>query len=169
MVTADRLPMRDVLVDQLNWSEDDARAFLDVLFAPTENLATKDDVAAVRADLTAVREELRGEIHGVREELRGEIHGVREELRGEIHGVREELRGEINGVREELREEIKAASDDLRRYVDQRLAELEKREQERESRIFAEFKAQVRAVELRMALLFIGGFGALVGLIIERT
>lgn len=147
MVTADRLPMRDVLVDQLNWSEDDARAFLDVLFAPTENLATKDDVAAVRADLTAVREE----------------------LRGEISGVREELRGEINGVREELREEIKAASDDLRRYVDQRLAELEKREQERESRIFAEFKAQVRAVELRMALLFIGGFGALVGLIIERT
>lgn len=165
MVTADRLPMRDVLVDQLNWSEDDARAFLDVLFAPTENLATKDDVAAVRADLTAVREELTA----VREELRGEINGVREELRGEIHGVREELRGEINGVREELREEIKAASDDLRRYVDQRLAELEKREQERESRIFAEFKAQVRAVELRMALLFIGGFGALVGLIIERT
>ena len=139
--------MRDVLVEQLNWSEDDARAFLDVLFAPTENLATKDDIAAVRADLTAVREE----------------------LRGEISGVREELRGEINGVREELREEIKAASDDLRRYVDQRLAELEKREQERESRIFAEFKAQVRAVELRMALLFIGGFGALVGLIIERT
>lgn len=158
MVTADRLPMRDVLVDQLNWSEDDARAFLDVLFAPTENLATKDDVAAVRADLTAVREE-----------LRGEINDVREELRGEINGVREELRGEINGVREELREEIKAASDDLRRYVDQRLAELEKREQERESRIFAEFKAQVRAVELRMALLFTGGFGALVGLIIERT
>ena len=117
--------MRDVLVDQLNWSEDDARAFLDVLFAPTENLATKDDVAAVRADLTAVREDLRGE--------------------------------------------IKDASDDLRRYVDQRPAELEKREQEREFCIIAEFKAQVRAVELRMALLFIGGFGALVGLIIERT
>lgn len=136
MVTADRLPMRDVLVDQLNWSENDARAFLDVLFAPTENLATKDDIAAVRADLTAVREE---------------------------------LRGEINSVREEFREEIKTANDDLRRYVDQRLAELEKREQEREFRIFAEFKAQVRAAELRMALLFIGGFGALVGLIIERT
>ena len=154
MVTADRLPMRDVLVDQLNWSENDARAFLDVLFAPTENLATKDDIAAVRADLTAARDDLTA---------------VREELRGEINGVREELRGEINGVREELREEIKTASDDLRRYVDQRLAELEKREQEREFRIFAEFKAQVRAAELRMALLFIGGFGALVGLIIERT
>lgn len=126
MVTADRLPMRDVLVDQLNWSEDDARAFLDVLFAPTENLATKDDVAAVRADLTAVREDLRGEIKA-------------------------------------------ATSDDLRRYVDQRPAELEKREQEREFCIIAKFKAQVRAVELRMALLFIGGFGALAGLIIERT
>ena len=136
MVTADRLPMRDVLVDQLSWSEDDARAFLDVLFAPTENLATKDDIVAARADLTAVREE---------------------------------LRGEISGVREELRDEIKAAHEDLRRYIDQRLAELEKREQERELRIFAEVKAQLRAVELRMALLFIGGFGALVGLIIERT
>ena len=147
MVTADRLPMRDVLVDQLSWSEDDARAFLDVLFAPTENLATKDDIVAARADLTAVRGELRGEIKAAREDLRGEISGVREELRGEI----------------------KAAHEDLRRYIDQRLAELEKREQERELRIFAEVKTQLRAAELRMALLFIGGFGALVGLIIERT
>ena len=125
MVTLDRLPMRDVLVDQLDWAEDDARAFLDVLFAPVENLATKDDVEAVRAELRAVRAELRGEINGVREELE--------------------------------------------QHIDQRLAELEKRQDERERRMYAEFRSMIRASEVRMMLLFTGGFGALIGIVIDRT
>lgn len=128
--------MRDVLVDQLDWAEDDARAFLDVLFAPVENLATKDDVEAVRAELLAVREELRGEIKEAREELRGEITGVREELK---------------------------------QYIDQRLADLEKQQNERERRMYAEFRSMIRASEVRMMLLFTGGFGALIGIVIDRT
>lgn len=136
MVTLDRLPMRDVLVDQLDWAEDDARAFLDVLFAPVENLATKDDVEAVRTELLAVREELRGEIKEAREELRGEITGVREELK---------------------------------QYIDQRLADLEKQQNERERRMYAEFRSMIRASEVRMMLLFTGGFGALIGIVIDRT
>ena len=125
MVTLDRLPMRDVLVDRLDWAEDDARAFLDVLFAPVENLATKDDVEAVRAEILAVRAELRGEINGVREELE--------------------------------------------QHIDQRLAELEKRQDERERRMYAEFRSMIRASEVRMMLLFTGGFGALIGIVIDRT
>ena len=132
MITLDRLPMRDVLVEQLDWAEDDARAFLDVLFAPVENLATKDDVGAVRVELLAAREELLT--------------------------VRDELRSEINGVRE-----------DLKHYIDQRLADLEKREDERERRIYAEVRSMVRAAEVRMLLLFTGGFGTVIGLLLERT
>ena len=132
MVTLDRLPMRDVLVEQLDWAEDDARAFLDVLFAPVENLATKDDVGAVRVELLAAREELLT--------------------------VRDELRSEINGVRE-----------DLKHYIDQHLADLEKREEERERRIYAEVRSMVRAAEVRMLLLFTGGFGTVIGLLLERT
>ena len=124
--------MRDVLVEQLDWAEDDARAFLDVLFAPVENLATKDDVGAVRVELLAAREELLT--------------------------VRDELRSEINGVRE-----------DLKHYIDQRLADLEKREEERERRIYAEVRSMVRAAEVRMLLLFTGGFGTVIGLLLERT
>ena len=124
--------MRDVLVEQLDWAEDDARAFLDVLFAPVENLATKDDVGAVRVELLAAREELLT--------------------------VRDELRSEINGVRE-----------DLKHYIDQCLADLEKREEERERRIYAEVRSMVRAAEVRMLLLFTGGFGTVIGLLLERT
>ena len=40
MVMFDRLPMRDVLVGRLGWSEEDARAFLEVMESPTEHLAT---------------------------------------------------------------------------------------------------------------------------------
>ena len=135
--------MRDVLVEQLDWAEDDARAFLDVLFAPVENLATKDDVEVVRVELLAAREELLT---------------VRNELRGEINGVRDELRGDINGVR-----------DDLKQYIDQRLAELAKQQDERERRIYAEVRSMVRAAEVRMLLLFTGGFGTVIGLLLERT
>lgn len=124
--------MRDVLVEQLDWAEDDARAFLDVLFAPVENLATKDDVGAVRVELLAAREELLT--------------------------VRDELRSEINGVRE-----------DLKHYIDQRLADLEKREDERERRIYAEVRSMIRAAEVRVLLLFTGGFGTVIGLLLERT
>ena len=124
--------MRDVLVEQLDWAEDDARAFLDVLFAPVENLATKDDVEVVRVELLAAREEL--------------------------FAVREELRGEIKEVRE-----------DLKHYIDQRLADLEKREDERERRIYAEVRSMIRAAEVRVLLLFTGGFGTVIGLLLERT
>ena len=58
MVTFDRLPMHDVLVNRLGWSEADAQAFLDALAAPTEQLATRHDIAAVQAQIETLRAEL---------------------------------------------------------------------------------------------------------------
>ena len=45
-----------------------------------EQLATRGDVAGVRAEIADVRAELRSEIAGVRAELRTEIAGVRTEI-----------------------------------------------------------------------------------------
>ncbi|AEV97586.1 hypothetical protein A4D02_30205 [Niastella koreensis] len=62
----------------------------------TEILATrvfvKDECLALKEDIHALRNELTGEIHGLRKELTGEIHGLRNEITGEIHGLRNEIK-----------------------------------------------------------------------------
>jgi len=57
---------------------------------------------ATRADLTALRSELRTEIAELRSELRTEIAKLRGELRTEIAELRLELRTEIAQVRVEV-------------------------------------------------------------------
>lgn len=69
---------------------------------PSARLATRDDVAGVRAELASLRTEIKEEIAAVR----AEIAAVRAELREEIAGVRAELREEIAGVRADLHKEI---------------------------------------------------------------
>ncbi len=80
------------------------------------NLATKDQVEGLRADVTqeiaSVRgeiAELRGEIAELRSEVRSEIAEVRSEiaeLRGEVRSEIAEVRGEIAELRGEVRGEI---------------------------------------------------------------
>ncbi|HEX4599248.1 MAG TPA: hypothetical protein VH278_15770 [Burkholderiaceae bacterium] len=56
-----------------------------------EQLATRGDVAVIRAEIVDVRAALGAEIVGARAELGAEIVGVRAELRAEIAGVRTEI------------------------------------------------------------------------------
>ncbi|GEO82004.1 CCDC90 family protein [Pararhodospirillum oryzae] len=58
-------------------------------------LATKTDLAALRADLAAQRSELMGEISTVRSDLSGEIAA----LRSEVKAVEAGLRAEINAAK----------------------------------------------------------------------
>lgn len=63
--------------------------------SPAAALATKDDVAVVGSDITALRVEFKD----LRTELRGEFKDLRGEftdLRGEFTDLRTELRGEIS-------------------------------------------------------------------------
>jgi predicted nucleic acid-binding Zn-ribbon protein len=80
-------------------------------------LATKAELNAVKtelkADIERLRTELKGEIENVRAEFRGEIEnlrtelkGIRAEFRSEIENVRLEFRGEIAKVRTELQSQI---------------------------------------------------------------
>ena len=143
MVTYDRLPMRDVLVNRLGWTEEDAYAFLEALAAPTEHLATKDDIAALRGEIAAVRDEL--------------------------NILRDEVRAEIAAVRTEFKAELGTAVEQLKEYLNERLATLEQLRKERDHGMGLELRAALRSFELRMDL-YIAGMGvAIIGVIIART
>jgi hypothetical protein len=77
-----------------------AEALADVQQESVQNLATKDDIAAVRVEIQQVRVE----IQQVRTELLGEIQQVRTELLGEIQQLRTEVFGEIAKLRSEMKE-----------------------------------------------------------------
>ena len=66
-----------------------------------------------------------------------------------------------------------AAVDRHRTKLDARqeqwLADWEKRADERERRMLAEIRAIIRAFEIRVELMMIAGFGAVIGLLLERT
>ena len=63
----------------------------EILDAIHENVATKSDVSAVRADLHTTDMALRNEIVTLRSELKEEIASVRTELKVEIASVRADL------------------------------------------------------------------------------
>ncbi len=142
MVTFDKLPIRDVLVDRLGWSEEDARAFLDVLTMPIEDLATKEDVDRVRADVEALRVEVRASV----QELRDELHNSHQELRSEFQGAHQELRSEF----QELRGELYSAHQELRSEFQELRGELHSAHQELRSE-FQELRGELHSAhqELR--------------------
>ncbi len=86
---------------------------LAIINAIMADVATKRDLAELRAELRADMERLRAEvmseIGGIRSELRGEIGQLRAEVMGEIHALRSEmgqLRSEIGQLRAEMRSEL---------------------------------------------------------------
>ncbi len=185
MVTFDKLPMRDVLVERLGWSEEDARAFLEVLEAPTEHLATQDDIAALRSDLDQVRadlEALRAETAELRTqtaELRTEIAELRTEmaeqrsetarLRSDVERVRadvEGLRRDLNQYREETRASMVEMEQRLIRYIDDKINELDRLAQARHATLLAEFQALLRTHQNRTYLLVTGASGTIIALLI---
>jgi head-tail adaptor len=86
------------------------RVAAEIFDAIRENVATKADLAELRAALS-------GEFAAVRAELQSEIAAVRVELRSEIAAVRVELRSEIVAVRAELRSETAAGKADILKWM----------------------------------------------------
>jgi len=60
------------------------------------------DIAAVRAEMYQIRDELKGDIAAVREELKGDIAAIRTEM----YQIRDELKRDVAQVREEIRGEL---------------------------------------------------------------
>ena len=182
MVTFDKLPIRDVLVERLGWSEEDARAFLDVLTMPIEDLATKEDVDRVRADVEALRvevrasvQELRDELHSSHQELRSEFQGAHQELRDELHSAHQELRSELQSAHQELRSELQSAHQELRSEFQELRGELHSSHQELrpefQTSLLAqreEVRSQLSALEKRILQYVEGRFDELATRLDER-
>lgn len=81
------------------FSEDQAEALIDAVRDEQEALATKADLLAVRADL-------REEISALRTELKEDIATLRAELKEDIGALRAETKEDIAVLRAELKEDI---------------------------------------------------------------
>ena len=79
---------------------DTAEALADAMSGA--ELATKADLGAVRADLAAVKTELKAEIAALRAELKGDIAALRAELKGDIAALRAELKGDIAALKADI-------------------------------------------------------------------
>ena len=67
-----------------------------------ENLATKEELAALRGEMRQMGAGLGGEMHQMEANLRGEMKQMDTNLRGEIKQVDANLRGQISKVQERL-------------------------------------------------------------------
>jgi predicted nucleic acid-binding Zn-ribbon protein len=120
-LTFDKLAYVDRL-QAAGMGEREARALAEGLDqALREEVATRNDLAAVRtglaAEISAVRTGLSAEIAAVRTELKGQIAAVRSDLAAEIAAVRTELKGQIAAVRADLTADIAAVKHDILRWM----------------------------------------------------
>ena len=81
------------------------------------NLATKADIAAVRADIDALRQETKGSIEALRQETKADIDALRQETRGSIEALRQETKGSIEALRQETKAAIAAVKTDLVKWL----------------------------------------------------
>jgi len=86
------------------------------------NLATKDDLkilgAELRLEMSELRSELRGEMSDLRIELRGEMSEIRADF-GTLRGEFGTLRGEFGTLRGEFGE-LRGEFGELRAYIEER-------------------------------------------------
>ncbi len=64
----------------------------DALAAVFEEMATKHDLALLRA-------ELKGDMNALRADLKGDMNALRSELKGEMRGLRADLKGEMSSLK----------------------------------------------------------------------
>ena len=91
-----RLSIHGTFTEILGQEEADA-LIAHIMPVPWTDVATKDDLRVLSAELRSEMAELRAEIHGEIGALRGELHGEIGTLRSEVGGLRAELHESIVG------------------------------------------------------------------------
>ena len=111
MSTFDTLHAAKTLT-QAGFAPPQAEAITDTIRAAfTDSVATKADIAELRADMAALRTELKGDMAELRTELKGDIAELRTELKGDIAGLRTDMAGlrtEIQAVELRMAERFEA-------------------------------------------------------------
>ncbi len=102
-VLFDTLRLSRTLRDKGRFTPEQAEALAEALGEAThDDLATKTDLAAVKAELKAdiaeVMSELKADIAGVRSELKADIAGLKIDLKDEIAGVKDDMHKWVVGA-----------------------------------------------------------------------
>jgi F0F1-type ATP synthase membrane subunit b/b' len=82
-----------------------------------EHLATKADIAELRAEMQSAYGELRAEMQSANAELRAEMQSANAELRAEMQSANAELRAEMQSANAELRAEMQEMKVTLIKWV----------------------------------------------------
>ncbi|MET3878257.1 hypothetical protein [Chitinophaga sp. OAE865] len=104
-MTIGNLKLYDIFRTDLHLSDAKAMEIVNAMdehyerksFAKTDQLATK-------AELAAVKSELKGDISNLRTELKGDISNLRTELKQDIGNLRVEVKEDIGKVRVEIKD-----------------------------------------------------------------
>jgi vacuolar-type H+-ATPase subunit I/STV1 len=118
--------------------------------AVSSDLATKQDIKELRA-------ELQHEIGGLRAEVQHEISGLRAEVQHEIGDLRAEVQREIGGLRAEVQHEFAVIRTEVREVEQRLLAELYKE--------IGGVRGEMGALAWKMAGLLLAQAAAIVALI----
>lgn len=65
-------------------------------------MATKDDLAAIKRDMAELRADMRSEMHSLRADVASDIAAVRAELKAESKSIRRDLGDQIAGLRQQV-------------------------------------------------------------------
>ena len=88
----------------INIPKDQAREVVEALDQKmTNEVATKSDIALVRAEISALRTEMHAEIAALRSEMHAEIAALRAEMKAEVAELRAEMKAEIAELRQEMK------------------------------------------------------------------
>ena len=88
----------------INIPKDQAREVVEALDQKmTNEVATKSDIALVRAEISALRTEMHAEIVALRSEMHAEIAALRAEMKAEVAALRAEMKAEIAELRQEMK------------------------------------------------------------------
>ncbi len=78
-----------------------------------QNLATKADIEAIKAEIEALRQETKAGIEALRQETKADIETLRQETKADI----ETTRASIEALRQETMARIEAAKVDLIKWI----------------------------------------------------
>ncbi len=81
------------------------------------NLATKSDIAKIKAGIEALRQDIQAGIEGFKQETRAGIETLRQEIRVGIEGFRQETKAEHEGLRSETKLAIEEAKVNLIKWM----------------------------------------------------
>jgi polyhydroxyalkanoate synthesis regulator phasin len=87
-------------------TKDDIEALKNATKSDIETLraATKDDMESLRKEMESLRAATKSDIEALRREVKGDIESLRKEIKGDVESLRREFKSDIEALRGEFKE-----------------------------------------------------------------